>query len=131
MALLGRGLGWLPASVLSRLGAGVEFQPKIVLLDTGMIVELSREDKDSLMGFFKSLTKMDGRGLGQAILKMAVGETCKVGARVLLCSAGARGGEVDARRQHNAPYAIRLCVCPCSWQGEEGLVRSIDGIRGK
>lgn len=74
---LGRTLLALPAGLLSRLGPVLEFQPKIVLLDTGMIVTLSDEDKSSLLAFFKSLTKMDGEGLGKAILHMAVGQTCK------------------------------------------------------
>ncbi|KAG2497982.1 hypothetical protein HYH03_004241 [Edaphochlamys debaryana] len=55
----------------------VERQPQIVLLDTGMIVTLSEEDQSSLLGFFRALTRMDGRKLAAEIVKMSVDGRCK------------------------------------------------------
>jgi hypothetical protein len=43
-----------------RLASYVDFQPKLILLDTGMIAELSGPDQRSLVKFFTSLTKQVG-----------------------------------------------------------------------
>jgi hypothetical protein len=40
-----------------RLRSLVDFQPELILLDTGMIAELSAPDQHSLVQFFTSLTK--------------------------------------------------------------------------
>ncbi|GFH25969.1 ABC1 domain-containing protein, partial [Haematococcus lacustris] len=49
----------------------------LILLDTGMIAELSKPDQAGLITFFRALTKQDGAGLGQAILDMSERHTCK------------------------------------------------------
>lgn len=67
---------YLPLRVRSWL---LDRSPRIVLLDTGMIVELSGEDQAALLGFFRCLTQMDGKGLAGAIVRMSVGGECKVG----------------------------------------------------
>ncbi|PNW77308.1 hypothetical protein CHLRE_10g430800v5 [Chlamydomonas reinhardtii] len=68
---------WLPASWARARSWLVDRSPAIVLLDTGMIVELSNQDQKSLMGFFKALTHMDGRRLAREILAMSVDGNCK------------------------------------------------------
>eukprot|EP00198_Chlamydomonas_reinhardtii_P013171 XP_001702508.1 predicted protein [Chlamydomonas reinhardtii] len=69
---------WLPASWARARSWLVDRSPAIVLLDTGMIVELSNQTQKSLMGFFKALTHMDGRRLAREILAMSVDGNCKV-----------------------------------------------------
>ncbi|GIL43566.1 hypothetical protein Vafri_1197 [Volvox africanus] len=65
---------WLPARMRSWLS---DRSPRIVLLDTGMIVELSDRDQAALLGFFRALTRMNGRALAREILNMSVDGTCK------------------------------------------------------
>ncbi|GLC33812.1 hypothetical protein PLESTM_000122200 [Pleodorina starrii] len=65
---------WLPDRIRSWL---TDRSPQIVLLDTGMIVELSGRDQAALMGFFRALTRMDGRGLAAEIVNMSVDGKCK------------------------------------------------------
>lgn len=51
-----------------RLASYVDFQPKLILLDTGMIAELTGPDQRSLVQFFTSLTKqVRGRQTGGAL----------------------------------------------------------------
>lgn len=45
---------WLRASLL-------RLPPKLILLDTGMIAELSKQDQTNLVSFFKALTKQVGQ----------------------------------------------------------------------
>ncbi len=63
---------WLPSWLRPR------GPPKLVLLDTGMIAELTRADQGHLINFFKALTKQDGERLGRAILDMSELHTCQV-----------------------------------------------------
>lgn len=56
---------WLPADVI------MSFEPRIVLLDSGMIVSLSPDDQRALKKFFSALTRLDGEGLGRAILALS------------------------------------------------------------
>ncbi|EFJ44870.1 hypothetical protein VOLCADRAFT_106245 [Volvox carteri f. nagariensis] len=65
---------WLPARIRSWL---LDRSPRVVLLDTGMIVELSDCDQSALLGFFRALTQMNGRTLAAEILNMSVDGTCK------------------------------------------------------
>ncbi|GFR41310.1 hypothetical protein Agub_g1990 [Astrephomene gubernaculifera] len=65
---------WLPDRVRSWL---VDRSPQVVLLDTGMIVELSDHDQAALMGFFRALTRMDGKALAAQIINMSVDGACK------------------------------------------------------
>ncbi len=69
-------LGWLRA-------VWPRGPPQLVLLDTGMIAELSQSDQRSLISFFKALTKQDGESLGNAILNMSERYTCKVSKAIL------------------------------------------------
>ncbi|KXZ42332.1 hypothetical protein GPECTOR_160g114 [Gonium pectorale] len=71
--LLARAAAWLPARVASWL---LDRQPQVVLLDTGMIVTLSEADRNALLGFFRAVTRMDGRWLASEILNMSV-DGCK------------------------------------------------------
>lgn len=48
----------------------------VVLLDVGMVAELSREDQINLIGFFKAITAKDGFALAENILGFAE-ETCQ------------------------------------------------------
>ncbi|KAJ9526905.1 hypothetical protein QJQ45_017721 [Haematococcus lacustris] len=70
-ALGGGWAGWLSSAL------PMCFPPKLILLDTGMIAELSKPDQAGLITFFRALTKQDGAGLGQAILDMSERHTCK------------------------------------------------------
>eukprot|EP00201_Polytomella_parva_P013490 CAMPEP_0175061018 /NCGR_PEP_ID=MMETSP0052_2-20121109/13355_1 /TAXON_ID=51329 ORGANISM="Polytomella parva, Strain SAG 63-3" /NCGR_SAMPLE_ID=MMETSP0052_2 /ASSEMBLY_ACC=CAM_ASM_000194 /LENGTH=425 /DNA_ID=CAMNT_0016326833 /DNA_START=703 /DNA_END=1980 /DNA_ORIENTATION=- len=66
--------GWLKRMGLMGSSLG---QPKVVILDTGMVVELEKRDKESLLSFFTALTRMDGERLAKAVLSMSEGQTCK------------------------------------------------------
>eukprot|EP00878_Enallax_costatus_P014058 GHUV01014700.1.p1 GENE.GHUV01014700.1~~GHUV01014700.1.p1 ORF type:complete len:690 (+),score=243.48 GHUV01014700.1:426-2495(+) len=50
--------------------------PQLVLLDTGMIAELSKSDQHSVVQFFKALTKQNGEAVARAILSMSEMHTC-------------------------------------------------------
>lgn len=54
----------------------VNTAPKLVLLDVGMVAELTPEDQHNLVGFFKALTSQDGEALGQNILGFSENQTC-------------------------------------------------------
>lgn len=54
----------------------VNTAPKLVLLDVGMVAELTPEDQHNLVGFFKALTSQDGEALGQNILDFSENQTC-------------------------------------------------------
>ncbi|DBA94718.1 hypothetical protein WJX77_012360 [Trebouxia sp. C0004] len=54
----------------------VNTAPKLVLLDVGMVAELTPEDQHNLVGFFKALTSQDGEALGQNILDFSEHQTC-------------------------------------------------------
>ncbi len=92
---------YLPARVRSWL---VDRSPQIVLLDTGMIVELSPRDQAALLGFFRALTRMDGRGLAAEVINMSVDGACKVRAVVV-------GGREEVRQARGgaAGTAGRAC----------------------
>uniref|UniRef100_A0A7S0RBD2 ABC1 atypical kinase-like domain-containing protein n=1 Tax=Chlamydomonas leiostraca TaxID=1034604 RepID=A0A7S0RBD2_9CHLO len=62
--------GWLARSLR------VQFPPQLILLDVGMIAELSDVDRTNLLDFFRSLTRQDGQRLGRAILNMSERHTC-------------------------------------------------------
>ena len=90
---LPRSLAWTGALVqgaLQRLGAAVaglplpagaassllRSEPQLVLLDTGMIAELSAQDQRSVVDFFRALTRRDGERLARAVLDMSERHTC-------------------------------------------------------
>lgn len=88
---LPRSLAWagaLAQGALQRLGAAVAglplpaaihgafMEPQLVLLDTGMIAELSASDQRSVVDFFRALTRRDGERLANAILDMSERHTC-------------------------------------------------------
>jgi predicted unusual protein kinase regulating ubiquinone biosynthesis (AarF/ABC1/UbiB family) len=50
--------------------------PQLVLLDTGMIAELSKSDQHSVVQFFKALTKQNGEAVARAVLSMSEMHTC-------------------------------------------------------
>eukprot|EP00775_Hariotina_reticulata_P001577 gene1577-1918_t len=50
--------------------------PQLVLLDTGMIAELSKSDQHSVVQFFKALTRQNGEALARSILSMSEMHTC-------------------------------------------------------
>jgi aarF domain-containing kinase len=49
----------------------------LVLLDVGMVAELTRDDQLKFVDFFKAITAKDGHALGLNILKFAEKETCE------------------------------------------------------
>lgn len=63
----------LPAGAASSL---LRSEPQLVLLDTGMIAELSSTDQKNVVAFFKALTSRDGERLAHAILDMSERHTC-------------------------------------------------------
>lgn len=60
-----------PKSFLGFFANFLNFQPQLILLDTGMIAELSRADQKSVLALFKALTKQDGEKVANSILSMA------------------------------------------------------------
>jgi predicted unusual protein kinase regulating ubiquinone biosynthesis (AarF/ABC1/UbiB family) len=45
--------------------------PQLVLLDTGMTAELARGDQQSIVAFFRALSRQDGTGIAKAVLDMS------------------------------------------------------------
>ncbi len=50
-------------------------QPKVVLLDVGMVTRLSEIDQHNMLGLFTSLSGMDGQGVANAVLSFS-GQSC-------------------------------------------------------
>jgi predicted unusual protein kinase regulating ubiquinone biosynthesis (AarF/ABC1/UbiB family) len=50
--------------------------PHLVLLDVGMIAELTYKDRTNLLKFFTSLTKLDGKAIGESMLGFSDQQTC-------------------------------------------------------
>ncbi|KAL0049468.1 hypothetical protein WJX82_003073 [Trebouxia sp. C0006] len=46
-------------------------QPKVVLLDVGMVTRLSEMDQHNILGLFTSLSGMDGQGVANAVLSFS------------------------------------------------------------
>jgi len=46
-------------------------QPKIVLLDVGMVTRLSDTDQHNMLDLFRSLSGMDGQGIANAVLQFS------------------------------------------------------------
>ena len=65
-------------SLLARAAAWVRgtAAPHLVMLDVGMIAELTPGDQANLVSFFKALTRLDGEALGRNILAFADDQTC-------------------------------------------------------
>ena len=60
-----------PGSLISKVGSAFGWDlevPRLVLLDVGMTAKLTGEDQQNLVGFFSSLTSMDGDALARSIL---------------------------------------------------------------
>ncbi|KAL0042711.1 hypothetical protein WJX79_008376 [Trebouxia sp. C0005] len=52
-------------------------QPKVVLLDVGMVTRLSQVDQHNMLGLFTSLSGMDGQGVANAVLSFSgEAQTC-------------------------------------------------------
>jgi aarF domain-containing kinase len=51
-------------------------KPQLVLLDVGMVAELTRQDQINLVEFFKAITSKDGAALGYNILNFSDKQTC-------------------------------------------------------
>lgn len=65
-------------------------KPHIVFLDVGMTAELSKTDRDNLLGFFKAVARRDGRTAAESTLKLSKQQNCPnpqgfVEVRSLLC----------------------------------------------
>jgi len=54
-----------------------DFQPKLVLLDAGMIAELKPLDQKNIVDFFRALTRQDGEQIAHSILRLSEQHTCK------------------------------------------------------
>jgi len=50
--------------------------PKLVLLDAGMVAELTPQDQKRVLTFFQALTRIDGADVARTILDMAVHPKC-------------------------------------------------------
>lgn len=46
-------------------------QPRIVLLDVGMVTRLSTADQQNMVKLFQSLLGMDGQGIANAVLSFS------------------------------------------------------------
>ncbi|KAF8067109.1 ABC1 family protein [Scenedesmus sp. PABB004] len=89
-ALLLKQLSWgLPLPGLREVFRNVVMPPtpQLVLLDTGMIAELSKADQTSVVQFFRALTKQDGGGIARSILAMSEMHTCPDPERFVSCLA--------------------------------------------
>lgn len=64
-------------SFLRLLSRWFEFSPRLILLDTGMIAELNRDDRTNLIEFFRALTQQDGEHIARTILDLSESHTCK------------------------------------------------------
>lgn len=51
-------------------------KPHIVFLDVGMTAELSKVDRDNLLGFFKAVARRDGRTAAERTLKLSRQQNC-------------------------------------------------------
>ncbi|CAE5962491.1 unnamed protein product [Arabidopsis arenosa] len=51
-------------------------KPHIVFLDVGMTAELSKIDRDNLLGFFKAVARRDGRTAAERTLKLSKQQNC-------------------------------------------------------
>ncbi|CAH2047918.1 unnamed protein product, partial [Thlaspi arvense] len=51
-------------------------KPHIVFLDVGMTAELSKTDRDNLLGFFKAVARRDGRTAAERTLKLSKQQNC-------------------------------------------------------
>lgn len=51
-------------------------KPHIVFLDVGMTAELSKVDRDNLLGFFKAVARRDGRTAAERTLKLSKQQNC-------------------------------------------------------
>lgn len=63
-----------PGSLAGRVGSVFGWDltvPRLVLLDVGMTARLTGDDQRNLVGFFSSLTSMDGDALAKSILDFA------------------------------------------------------------
>lgn len=121
--------GRLLQGALQRLGAAVaglplpaaagsllRNEPQLVLLDTGMIAELSSTDQKNVVDFFRALTCRDGERLAHAILDMSERHTCREPARfvealrdmfdsldpetIRQCTSDVLRGMIETIRQH-------------------------------
>ena len=48
----------------------------IIFLDVGMTAELSKTDRDNLLGFFKAVARRDGRTAAERTLKLSKQQNC-------------------------------------------------------
>ena len=55
-------------------------QPKLVLLDVGMVTRLSTADQQNMVKLFQSLLGMDGQGIADAVLSFSGKLTVEVDA---------------------------------------------------
>ncbi|KFK40682.1 hypothetical protein AALP_AA2G027600 [Arabis alpina] len=51
-------------------------KPHIIFLDVGMTAELSKVDRDNLLGFFKAVAGRDGRSAAERTLKLSRKQNC-------------------------------------------------------
>ncbi|KAJ4872162.1 Protein kinase superfamily protein [Raphanus sativus] len=51
-------------------------KPHIIFLDVGMTAELSKTDRDNLLGFFKAVARRDGRTAAERTLKLSKQQNC-------------------------------------------------------
>ncbi|CAF2076107.1 hypothetical protein HID58_092756 [Brassica napus] len=51
-------------------------KPHIIFLDVGMTAELSKTDRDNLLGFFKAVARRDGRTAAERTLKLSKQQKC-------------------------------------------------------
>ncbi|KAL1191687.1 Protein ACTIVITY OF BC1 COMPLEX KINASE 8 [Cardamine amara subsp. amara] len=51
-------------------------KPHIVFLDVGMTAELSKVDRDNLLGFFKAVARRDGKTAAERTLKLSKQQNC-------------------------------------------------------
>lgn len=60
----------------SRGGLFKTKKPHIVFLDVGMTAELSKNDRENLLDFFKAVARRDGRTAAERTLKLSRKQNC-------------------------------------------------------
>lgn len=72
-----------PGNILVRVSEGsssgkalFKSKPHVIFLDVGMTAELSKKDRDNLLGFFRAVALRDGRSAAESTLRLSNKQKC-------------------------------------------------------
>jgi len=66
-----------PGNILLQEGASRASQPKLVLLDVGMVARLTRAESDAFVGLLHAMGTGDGRAAARAVLRFSAEQSCQ------------------------------------------------------